>query len=158
MFVAAEVDAWQSMTIEHAIRFEDLDREIAVLAASVGMSLDERFPFLLEGEFEDLRWHVIDGSLLEGGGTSHQDHLAASVRTGRQRASATLVGFFSATDQGVFTHMGSRTHIHCLLSDPLATGHVDGVVIPAGTTVKFPAEPNQREDGAKEAEAPSSPR
>ncbi len=103
------------------------------------MSLDARFPFFLEGEFEDLRWHVIDGCRLADGGTSHQDDLAASIQTGRDRASATLVGFYSAGDQGVFMHMGSKTRVHCVLETPRATGPVDHVIIAAGTRIGFPA-------------------
>lgn len=98
-----------------------------------------RYPFVLEGEFEDLQWHVIDASRLTGGASSHEDHQAAAIKSSRERASATLVGFYSEHDQGVFTHMGSNTHIHCVLDEPLATGHVDHVTIPAGTKVKFPA-------------------
>jgi acetolactate decarboxylase len=81
-----------------------------------------------------------NGSRLAAGGASHQDHMGAAVKATRDRAAATtLVGFFSQGDQGVFTHMGSKTHIHCVLEEPLATGHVDRVVIPAGASVKFPA-------------------
>ena len=144
LLVATEVPAWHSATIENSIRFEELDEAIGKLAASAGMNLDERFPFLFEGDFEDLQWHVIDGSRLAAGGTSHQDHLAASTQARLDRASATLVGFYSAGDQGVFTHMGSKTHIHCVLDRPLASGHVDSVTIPAGTVVKFPAGGNER--------------
>ena len=82
--------------------------------------------------------HVIDGRR-QAGGESHQDHLAAAVRSRRDRAPATLVGFFSKSDQGVFTHMGSKTHLHCVVTDSLSSGHVDRVDVPAGTTVKFPA-------------------
>ncbi len=138
LLVTAEVPVWHSITIENSISFEELDQAIAELAASAGMNLDQRFPFLLLGDFENLQWHVIDGSRLVAGGTSHQDHLAASTRVSLDRTPATLVGFYSAGDQGVFTHMGSRTHIHCLLEEPPATGHVDHVNIPAGITVMFP--------------------
>ncbi len=48
-------------------------------------------------------------------------------------------GFYSQSDEGIFTHMGSKTHIHCVLYDPLASGHVDHVTVPVGTTIKFPA-------------------
>lgn len=144
LLVAARVPAWQSVSIENSIRFEELDDAIANLAASAGMDLDQRFPFLLEGDFEDLQWHVIDGNRLAAGGTSHQDHLAASTQARLDQASATLVGFYSAGDQGVFTHMGSKTHIHCVLEEPLTTGHVDHVTIPVGTTIKFPAGGNER--------------
>ena len=129
---------WQSTSVEHAIRFEDLDDAIAEMARQAGMELDERFPFLVEGELEELRWHVIDGRRLAGGGGSHQDHLAAAVTDTLERTSATLVGFYSRGDETVFTHMGSYTHVHCVLTEPLATGHVDHVVIPAGAVVKFP--------------------
>ena len=138
LLVAASVPAWRSYTTKNPIRFEDIDQEIARLAAAAGMNLDERFPFLLKGHFEDLHWHVIDGRRLTAGGTSHQDHLAAAANLKLDRTSATLVGFYSKNDQRIFTHQGSTTHIHCLIEDPLATGHVDHVVIPAGTTIEFP--------------------
>jgi hypothetical protein len=138
LLVVAEVEGWQSVKTTGVVAFEDLDQAIADLAASAGIPRGQRFPFLVEGDVQDLEWHVIDGRRLVGGGTSHQDHLAASVRKSAQRARATLVGFFSETDQGVFTHMGSKTHIHCVIDDPFSSGHVDHVVMPAGTTVKFP--------------------
>ncbi len=148
LLVAAEVPAWRSVVTEHLILFNELDEEIAKIATSAGMSLHERFPFLVVGDFEDLQWHVIDGRRLTAGAASHQDHLAAAAKIRLDRASATLVGFYSASDQGVFTHMGSKTHIHCALDEPLSTGHVDHVIIPVGTTVKLPAGRNQRPNKA----------
>jgi len=138
LLVASDVPAWQSFTIERSIRYEDLEGVLAELAVEAGMNVEERFPFLLRGEFEDLQWHVIEGTRLASGGSSHQNHLEAATRMERDRAIATLVGFFSQNDQGVFTHMGSTTHIHCVLHDPLSTGHVDHVTIPKGATVEFP--------------------
>ncbi len=138
LLVAARVPAWRSVRIEASIAFADLDAAIARHAAAAGVPADARVPFLLEGEFEDLQWHVIDGRRLPKGESSHAAHLAASARAQRDRARATLVGFFSTRDQGVFTHMGSNTHIHCVLTDPSAAGHVDHVVVPAGATLRFP--------------------
>ena len=138
LLVAAAVPAWRTVSTRHPIRFEEFDKEIAALATAAGMDLDTRFPFLIEGEVEDLQWHVIDGARLAAGGTSHEDHRATAANAELARASATLVGFYSRSDQGVFTHMGSNTHIHCVLGAPLASGHVDHVVIPEGTTVRFP--------------------
>jgi len=138
LFVSSRVGSWRSVSTKRLIAFEDLDEEIAKLATEAGISRDDRFPFLLEGDFEDLEWHVVDGRRMTAGGTSHQDHKSAAVNARRDRASATLVGFYSQSDQGVFTHTGSRTHVHCVLDDPLVTGHVDHVVIPAGTTLRFP--------------------
>ena len=148
LLVVSGVPAWHGIVTKRAIRFEELDEEIAKLATAAGMSLDERFPFLMEGNFDDLQWHVIDGRRLTAGGASHQDHLAAAAKARLDRASATLVGFYSESDQGVFTHMGSKTHIHCTLDEPLSSGHVDHVTIPAGTTIKFPSVGNERPNKA----------
>jgi acetolactate decarboxylase len=143
LLVSAHVPAWRSFNIEAPIRFDELDAAIATLAATAGVNTETRFPFLIEGGLEDLRWHVIDGSRLPAGATSHEDHRAAGVKSRIDRGAATLLGFYSRDDQGVFTHMGSTTHIHCVVDAPVATGHVDHVVVPAGTTIKFPARPAQ---------------
>ncbi len=138
LLVVTGVPAWRAIVTEAPIRFEEIGEKIGELASAAGMDVDRRLPFLLEGEFEDLQWHVIDGRRLAAGGTSHEDHLGSAVKLKRDRASATLIGFYSKNDQGVFTHMGSVTHVHCVLEEPLSAGHVDHVIIPAGTTVKFP--------------------
>lgn len=138
LLVTAHVPEWRAATTGADIPFAELDEAIASLAAAAGLTPDDRFPFLVEGEVVALRWHVIDGSKLAAGPSTHEAHAAAGVKTERPRARATLVGFYSPRDQGVFTHMGSRTHVHCVLADPVAAGHVDHVVIPAGTTVRFP--------------------
>ena len=139
LLISTVVPEWQSLVIDHPIPYEQLDDEIGRLAVAAGMSVEERLPFLLEGTFEDLQWHVIDGRRLTEGGSSHQDHQSASVRASRDRAPATLIGFYSQRDQGVFTHMGSKTHLHCVLDESLSSGHVDHVSLPTGTTIKFPA-------------------
>ena len=138
LLVAAEVRSWQSLVTERPIAFEALDEEIAKLAAAAGMNLDQRFPFRIRGGFDNLQWHVIDGRRLTGGGTSHADHQAAAAKMQLDRTAAILVGFYSRNDQGVFTHLGSATHIHCVVDEPLSTGHVDHVIIPPGAVIEFP--------------------
>jgi len=138
LLVTAGVAQWRTMKAPRAIPFEELDQAIAALAAEAGIPSTERFPFLVEGEVERLEWHVIDGRRLPAGPTSHEAHLEASVRVSAAKARATLVGFYSESDQGVFTHHGSKTHVHCVVESPLSSGHVDHVVIPAGTTIKLP--------------------
>lgn len=141
LLVATRVAEWSRQPVDAAIPFEKIGDEIGRLAQQAGLSLDGRIPFLLEGEFEELRWHVVDGKRLAGGGDSHEDHLAAAANLSRERTAATLIGFYSKKDGGVFTHMGSTTHIHCVVNDPLSAGHVDHVVIPVGATIGFPASP-----------------
>ncbi|MBI2890857.1 MAG: hypothetical protein HYY13_08730 [Nitrospirae bacterium] len=68
----------------------------------------------------------------------HVHRVAAAVLDGRGRAPTVGVGFYSENDEGVFTHMGSRTHIRCVVDEPLSSGHADRVALPAGTRIKFP--------------------
>jgi hypothetical protein len=138
LLVTADVEDWRSVEIERAIPFEGLDQAIVALAVAAGIPKGEKFPFLIEGEVQDLAWHVIDGKRLAPGAAGHQAHLDASVQTSAERTRATLVGFYSESDEGVFTHRGSRTHVHCVVEEPLSSGHVDHVVIPAGTTIRLP--------------------
>ena len=138
LLVTAEVAEWKSATINKTITFDRFDEEIGKLAVESGLGPDQRFPFILEGEFEDLRWHVVDGSRIPDNARSCEDHRKASFQAGREKAFATLIGFYSTSDQGVFTKMGSNTHIHCILENPVTSGHVDHVTIVAGTIVKFP--------------------
>jgi alpha-acetolactate decarboxylase len=140
LFVAARVPRWTTLTVDRTVPFAEIDTVVADLARAAGHDLRARIPFVMEGTFNELHWHVIDGTRLQGGGASHHDHLAAAVKLERDQATATLVGFYSQQDQGAFTHMGSRTHIHAVVEgEDVSAGHVDHVVIPAGTPIRFPA-------------------
>ncbi|MDY7092851.1 MAG: acetolactate decarboxylase [Acidobacteriota bacterium] len=139
LLVSSRVTEWQSLTLEEPIPFESLGAEIRRLASGAGFDVEGPFPFLVEGALEDLEWHVIDGSQLPEGPSSHQAHRSAGVRSSLARADGTLVGFYSTEHQGVFTHMGSTTHVHCVLEDPVASGHVDHVTLPAGARLRLPA-------------------
>lgn len=139
LLVAAEVPAWVDVTLEGDVPFSELDKVMGDLAAAVGLERDAAFPFVVESQVRDLQWHVIDGSRLPADGGSHADHLSAAVKHRVDRRDVTLVGFYSNHDHGVFTHRGSNTHVHCVVAEPLSTGHVDHVVLPAGTVVRLPA-------------------
>lgn len=138
LLVTADVHDWQTTKTTEPITFAELDDAIAALAEKAGWSLDERIPFLLEGMFPTLTLHVVDGSKLKGTNLSHEDHIKAAVQTTTKDVAANIVGFFSLKDAGVFTHMGSRTHLHGVIAGTGAAGHVDDITIPAGTTVRFP--------------------
>jgi len=71
-------------------------------------------------------------------GTSAREHHAASIRVESGPVPETLVGFRSASHEGIFTHHGESTHIHAALADALVTGHVDAVLIPKGAIVRLP--------------------
>ena len=141
LLVHSSVPAWTLQTVDRALPFEAIELYVLERADAAGVPTDGAFPFRLLGEIEHLQLHVIDGSRLKGGGSSHHDHLEAAIRTTHEKAKVTLVGFYGPEAEGLFTHMGSRVHLHAIFlseSDRFASGHVDHAVIPAGTVLALP--------------------
>ena len=48
-----------------------------------------------------------------------------------------IIGFFSKNHGGVFTHMGSMTHLH-VLDNNGRSGHVDAIAFDSKAMVMFP--------------------
>jgi acetolactate decarboxylase len=131
LFVLSHVPAWQTSAITAPVSNADLDAFIEARAIAAGIDAGQPFPVRIEGPMVSVDWHVIDGNRLSEGG-SHEDHLRAAV-TGRLRdVEAELVGFFGQSAQGVFTHMGQRSHFHVIEPVSETTGHVDALEIGAG--------------------------
>jgi alpha-acetolactate decarboxylase len=145
LLVSARVPAWRLTTTDNPIGFDQLDEAIAALAATTGMDVNGRFPFVIEGPVRDLEWHVLAGPPPEGAGDDHAGHLQNAVEFRLPNTRATLVGFYSPGDEGVFTHMGSKTHVHVVAGTPPGTGHVDHVIVLPGATVRFPLKVQARE-------------
>lgn len=139
LLVYAQVGAWIDVPIAVAIEPDDFDDRVKSLARRAGVSTDEAFPFLIVGPVADLHWHVIDGARLPPGSSSHADHQQAAVLHERDRAHARLIGFYSERHEGVFTHMGSSTHVHCVIDAPRSSGHVDRVTVLPGATLYLPS-------------------
>ena len=138
LLVSARVPAWRLMKTDAMIQFENLDDEITALATQAGMDVNGRIPFVVEGRVRELEWHVLSGPPPADASEDHEDHLENATAFRLPTAQATLVGFYSPSDEGVFTHMGSKTHVHVVAGTPPATGHVDHVIVLPGATVKFP--------------------
>ncbi len=143
LLVASRVTGWAEARLEEAAAAADLDQRLEDLAAAAGLPTGAPFAFLVEGALADLHWHVIDGTRLAPGAGGHAAHRDAAVTGEAASAEGTLIGFYSRSHQGVFTHMGSRIHMHVVLSDGSVSGHVDAVTLPAGTVVRL-AEPAAR--------------
>lgn len=137
LLVVARVPAWRSVVIANSIGPDELDDRLEGIARANGMDVERPFPLMVEGNLEGVEWHVLNGSKT-GAGAGHDDHMRAAV-TGTIRGKAgILVGFFSKRHQGIFTHMGQRTHLHVLTSDHTIMGHADRAGIRAGSVLKLP--------------------
>lgn len=136
--VHAKVRSWRVMRVTQPISLAAMGDTLASRAAQFGLPVAGPFPFLIEGGADSVQWHVADGSKLPSGPSSHEAHMAASVRGVRDTDAVTFLGFYSDHHQGVFTHHDSPVHVHAYFPEDGLVGHVDGGIIRPGATIKFP--------------------
>jgi len=101
-----------------------LEAFVEAKAREAGLNVEQPFPFLLNGTFDSVKYHVVrppQGGATHGSAASPADSALNAEATGK---SATVVGFFSRNHEGVFTHSGSRAHLHVVLENG-DSGHVD---------------------------------
>ena len=142
LLVSARVPAWRQVSSTQPIGFDMLEGRIEELAKEAGLDVGGRIPFVVEGRVRELEWHVLGGAPPGGSAgesaEDHDAHLKNAMQFRLPTANATLVGFYSPSDEGVFTHVGSKIHLHCVAGDPPGAGHVDHVVVLPGATIRFP--------------------
>jgi alpha-acetolactate decarboxylase len=139
----ARVTEWRSVTLG-----EDMDRaafEAFVLAQAKALGLDTAlpFPFLVEGRYPALVWHVVTGTTgmqkPHGSAGRHANRHSAMHVFDRPRASGQLVGIQSGDAlEGVVSHPGERFHLHFVDPSLGFSGHVDDYAVARGATLKLP--------------------
>jgi hypothetical protein len=137
LLVIARVPAWRSVVIANSISPDELDDRLEGMARANGIDVEQPFPLMVEGDLEGVDWHVLNGS--RGAvGAGHDEHMRGAATGTLRGKTASLVGFFSKHHEGIFTHMGQRTHLHVLTSNHSITGHADRAAIRAGSVLKLP--------------------
>lgn len=138
LLVVSQVQKWQRVKLREDVAFATLDATVERLAREKGIDVSKPFPVRIEGELAELRWHSLKGEAPKPGGHSHADHDRLVVTKSSAKAKGQLVGFFSTSHHGVFTHMGENTHFHVVLPAEKQMGHVDSVTLKAGATLLLP--------------------
>lgn len=134
--VWAKVDRWMDpISLGEAIgNHGELESRVASLARQMGLNTEVPFPFLIKGSVESMQWHVLAPFSDEQVDTHHLD---AALKIASESEQVQLVGFFSTSHQGVFTHRNSHAHIHVVTSRG-HTGHVDRIALGKDATIRFP--------------------
>lgn len=140
ILVAAQVNRWQRSTISKPLLKHDLFKAILARAAKAGVDVKKPFPFLLEGSFSRLRIHVINGTNPKFGGHGGKEKFYKQDIQKRNIQSATIVGFYSAGNQGMYTHPGTSWHMHAVIKDENIGAHVDDIATNEGVTLKLPSQ------------------
>jgi acetolactate decarboxylase len=138
LLVFSQVQKWQRVKLPEDVPFASLDATVERLAKEKGIDVSKPFPVRVEGELALLRWHSLKGESPKPGGHSHAEHDQLVVAKSLAKAQGQLVGFFSTSHHGVFTHMGENTHFHVVLPAEKQMGHVDAVTLKAGAALLLP--------------------
>ncbi len=138
LLVYASVKEWDSILIpKNIISYVQLENYIVKVADEKGINTNEPFPFLLEGVINSFEWHVInwkDGDTIH----SHEKHKSVGMRGTMNNRDVQMLGFYSNAHQTIFTHTTTNMHIHVKTEGNGVAGHVDGLFLNNGMTLKLP--------------------
>ena len=138
LLVYASVDKWASSTIPDNIStYEDLEKHIEQTAKDNGINTEEPFPFLINGRAKSFDWHVIDW---KDGDTvhSHEKHISSGFHGTLSNKDVEILGFYSNSHHAIFTHHTTNMHLHVKTTDNKTSGHLDGMTLGQGMTLKLP--------------------
>ncbi len=144
LLIGSYVKAWRQVPLQEDLSYAQLEGFLARSARQLGLSEQGPFPFLVEGEFSDVRLHVIHGACPMHARLNKLE-LSAEVQPyegGFSSLGGTLLGVFVENSVGNLTHPGTSVHAHLVFNDPLSgakvTGHVEKVGIRSGASVRLP--------------------
>ena len=143
--VYASVPAWtQPRSINTAITsLSQLQAQVERQARAAGRSLEEPFPFILQGTAQRVVYHVMNRP---EGRTGHDPalHQQAKQFYTLQDEAVQILGFYSRHHQGVFTHRDAYIHAHVINLARTHMGHLDELSAPAKSlAISFPASPTR---------------
>ena len=139
LLVYASVKDWDSIPIpDTIISYEHLENFVKKAADEKGIDTEKPFPFLLEGTIGSIDWHVInwkDGDTIH----THKKHKRSGMFGTINSRNVKMLGFYSNAHHTIFTHHTTNMHIHVKTDDNGVAGHVDGLLLENGITLKLPA-------------------
>ena len=142
MLAGGYVDAWHEIRIEQDVSASDFDTFLAKTAKSAGIDIEQPFLFALEGEFTNVRLHVINGACPVHARMQKQEmpeeHKPFEME--ETLVSGTLVGVYAKDAVGKLTQPATETHRHLVFADANGTkqvGHVEKGGIKNGTQLRI---------------------
>lgn len=147
LLVGAYVSAWTEHTLEGDTPAANFDKLIRDAAERSNVDVSQPFIFTLEGEFSDVRMHVINGAcpmharLKNIELPEEQTPFEGEFKSVRGR----VVGVYASDAVGKLTHPATSTHVHLIFKDDAsgqtATGHVEEIGLTRGVVLKLPHTP-----------------
>jgi acetolactate decarboxylase len=137
LLVYAQVEAWDELSLETEISdLMSLQTSLKAIAEKNGLDTSVPFPFLIEGDFTEIKWHIINAS--EATEANHDAYKKAGISGHSFNETGKILGFYSENHEGVFTHHGSYLHAHYVNDSITKMGHVDEIVIRSPLKLSLP--------------------
>lgn len=106
-------------------------------AKSEGIDLDRPFLFILEGEFKNTIWHIVDGKNEEKPKDGEKQKLMKKVFVENKTDEGIVFGVYAKENQGVFTHPGENYHAHGVFKNKTRAGHIDEFTVTKGSKIRI---------------------
>lgn len=129
LLVSATVKEWRPYPITENMDTNELTAFVKTIAKD--NQLEDPFPFIIKGIAKQVNWHIVNGNS-GSANASHDDHAASGFSREWKMTPIEILGFYSETHQGVFTHHDQDSHMHFKTQDGSAAGHVDDLQIEKG--------------------------
>lgn len=143
LLVGSIVREWTSIDFPKPLSGESMENWIQSQAERVGIDIASPFPFMIEGELSDLRFHIINGAC-----PVHAKRHNKPIPPERspfeielESADGQVVGVFARNAAGKLTHPGTSVHAHIVYESKAGetvTGHLEHFVAKAGAKLKLP--------------------
>ena len=140
LIVYAQVKNWKEIVIPDEIetrtQFEEyLKKE----AKKQGLDTEKPFPFLLNGNFKENDWHVIDWDSTDTIHT-HEKHRESGLYGKMKNTELEMLGFFSLYHISIFTHHTTNMHLHFKTNDLNHAGHSDDFILGKDMVLNLPSD------------------
>lgn len=116
LLVLSKVQAWDTVQVSSFDQVETL---------LVENGYNSPAPFVLLGSPELLEYHIINFNPKVSDISNHKEGAYLDVIS---NSPVTILGFYSKTDQGVFTHHDSNVHMHFIDDTKQQAGHIEKLV------------------------------
>lgn len=129
---------YQTVEIDDPLNgLKDIEKFIHEKSEEHNLDLEKSFPFYIEANVHEMEYHIMfkEGEEMHG----HDQHKKAKRKFMLNNSKLKIVGVkANSNEEGIYTHKGSRTHLHFVNEQTLASGHVDDVQIKKGSKLFLP--------------------
>lgn len=144
LLAGAYVSEWSEHNVPMDVTSDDLEEFIRQTAERAGLDTTRPFVFRIDGEFQNVRLHIINGACPVHARV-HGLELPVDAKPYEAkftRVRGMVIGIYAKDAVGKLTHPGTSTHMHLIFKDDARgielTGHVEKIEISKDALLQLP--------------------